>query len=215
MWCIGKIDEQYRHRMYELIDLYERPYDPLEPVVCVDEKSKQLLGHTRKPLPGKIRKEDYEYTRNGTRNIFMGVEPLAGRRVVQLTGHRKKEDFANYIKMLVDDIYPLTFLIHIVLDNLNTHFEKSFYETFGPEEAKRILSKVRFHYTPKHASWLNMAEIEIGIMDRQCLNRRIPDEETMVRELKAWQNGRNEKQAKILWSFSKQDADDKLGKHYT
>ena len=183
MWCIGKIDAQYRERMYDIAELYGRPYNPLEPVVGTDEKSKQLLENIHQELFGKIKKTDYEYKRNGTRNIFVAVEPLAGRRFVQVTKHRKKADFANYIKILVDDIYKDATKIHLVLDNLNTHFKKSFIETFGDEEARRILDKIEFHYTPKHASWLNVAEIEIGIMDKQCLNRRIPTEEKMTNEL--------------------------------
>ena len=214
MWCIGKINEEYRKRMYALIALYAQPYNPLHPVVCCDEKSKQLLGNIRKIIYGKIRKEDYEYKRNGTRNIFVAVEPLAGTRHVRVTGRRTKIDFAEYIRELIDTQYTDAEKIHLVLDNLNTHFPKSFFETFPKAEAERILNKIEFHYTPKHASWLNMAEIEIGIMDRQCLNRRIPTEQEMITQLQIWQNYRNDKHAKITWTFSKHDADDKLGKYY-
>ena len=214
MWCVGRINAEYRERMYDLIDLYHRPYNPKEPVVCMDEKSKQLLSNSRTSLKGNIRKIDYEYVRHGTRNIFLAVEPKAGKRNVEVTKTRKKIDFAIYIKSLVDTDYANADVIHIVLDNLNTHFPKSFHETFEKEEAERLLSKVKFHYTPKHASWLNMAEIEIGIMDKQCLKKRIPSEKLLKSELLAWKNERNHKNSKIVWSFSKQDADHKLSRHY-
>ena len=214
MWCIGKITQVYRDRMYSLIELYLKPYNPKEPVVCVDEKSKQLIKETREPIKGKVRKIDYEYERNGTRNIFVAVEPIAGRRRVKVTKHRKKPDYAKFIRFVTDKVYPKADTIHIVADNLNTHFESSFYETFGEQEAERVLSRIKFHYTPKHASWLNMAEIEIGVMDRQCLNRRIPNADMLKKELVAWQKARNKVKAKIEWKFTKQDADDKLSRHY-
>jgi hypothetical protein len=216
MWCVGEINEEYRARMYDLLELYALPHNEKEPVICMDEKSKQLLGNVRKSLPGKVLRVDYEYKRYGMRNIFMCVQPLGGKRFVQVTKRRTKQDFAMYIKTLVDDIYPKADKIKLVVDNLNTHFAKSFYETFAKEEAARILARLEFHYTPKHASWLNMAEIEIGIMDRQVLkNRRIPSETELRESLDIWQNNRNEQGAKITWSFSKQDADNKLSKHFT
>lgn len=215
MWCIGKLDAEYRERMYHLIDLYEKEYDRKRPTVCVDEKSKQLLGTPRGQINGKDgTKTDYEYERNGTRNIFLAVEPKGGKRRVEVTTYRKKADFAAFVRALADEEYPEAEEIDIVLDNLNTHFKKSFFETFDETEAKRILSKIRFHYTPKHARWLNMAEMEIGIMDRQCLNRRIPTEQLLCSELSAWETGRNNALAKLVWKFSKQDADDKLSRHY-
>lgn len=214
MWYIGNINEEYRDRMYHLLELYAKLYNSNEPVICMDEKSKQLLKETRPIIKGKIEKIDYEYKRNSTRNIFLAVEPKAGKRFVKATKHRKRPDFANFIKHLVDHIYYKAKIIHIVLDNLNTHFEKSFYQTFRKEEADRILLRIKFHYTPKHASWLNMAEIEIGIMDKQCLNRRIPDEKTLKEELESWQTKRNQDRRKIEWKFTKQDADQKLQKHY-
>lgn len=214
MWCVGNLTPEYRERMYDILDLYAKEYDPEEPVVCVDEKSKQLLGETREPLKGKIRKTDYEYKRNGTRNIFVSVEPKGGRRFARVTRYRKKADFAKFVRHLADKKYPKAKVIHLVLDNLNTHFEKSFTETFDEKEAKRILSRIRFHYTPKHASWLDMAEIEIGIMDRQCLDRRIPTEKELRKEINAWQKERNKMNAKIVWKFTRQDADEKLGKRY-
>jgi hypothetical protein len=215
MWCIQKIDAEYRERMYGILNLYTQEYNPQEPVICVDEKSKQLIEDTREAILGKIKKQDYEYKRNGTQNIFVAVEPLAGKRIVEVTDTRKKVDFANFIKDLKEQNYKEVDKIHIVLDNLNTHFDKSFIETFGESEARKILDNIVFHYTPKHASWLNMAEIEIGVMDRQCLNRRIATKEKMIHELEIWQRHRNEKGAKIIWNFSCQDADQKLAKHYT
>ncbi len=214
MWCVGVLNEEYRARMYDLLKLYALPLDKAQPVVCVDEKSKQLLGDKRPSLPGKVKKIDYEYERFGTQNIFMGVEPLAGKRVTSVTDTRKKEDFAIFVKELVDVHYPDALCIHIVVDNLNTHFRGSFVKTFGEEEADRILARVQFHYTPKHASWLNMAEIEIGIMDRQCLNRRIPTKQMLIDEILAWEQARNAQKKTIQWTLTPQKADEKLGKHY-
>lgn len=215
MWCVAEIDTAYRERMYDLLDLYEQDYNPDEPVVCVDEKSKQLLEEKRSPIRGKVKRVDYEYKRNGTQNIFMAVEPKGGKRIVTVTDHRKKADFALYIKDLTENHYASAKTVHIVLDNLNTHFRKSFTETFGEKEAEKILSRIQFHYTPKHASWLNMAEIEIGIMDRQCLNRRISQKQRLIDEIKIWQTKRNQKKTTIQWQFSKQDADQKLARYYT
>ena len=219
MWCIGKITAVYRNRMYDLLDLYAEEYDPKRPVICTDEKSKQLLQNKKDPIvmrPGRGERYDYEYKRNGTRNIFVAVEPKGGWRKAAATRRRKKPDFARFIRDLVDDPrYRDVDVIRLVLDNLNTHFAASFYATFPKKEAERILKKIEFHYTPCHASWLNMAEIELNIMDRECIGgRRIPDEETLRRELKAWQKRRNKAKRKIEWKFTRQDADRKLGKHY-
>jgi len=214
MWCIADITPEYRERMYDLLDLYAEAYDPKRPVVCFDEKSKQLLGHVKKPLRGKILKEDYHYKRNGTRNIFMAVEPKGGKRYTEVTKRRTKPDYAEFMRRLTDEWYPHAEKIRLVMDNLNTHNESSFFEKFPRKEAKRILSKFEFHYTPKHASWLNMAEIEIGIMDRQCLNRRIPEEAILKRELAVWQGQRNYRNARIEWKFSREKADEKLKKYY-
>ena len=214
MWCIGTINTEYRTRMYDILHLYALSYNAKEPVICVDEKSKQLLEETRKPISGNIKKQDYEYKRNGTKNIFVAVEPLAGKRVIEVTDTRKKADFARFIKDLKENHYADAEKIHIVLDNLNTHFKKSFIETYGEEEAEKILENIVFHYTPKHASWLNMAEIEIGSMSKQCLDRRIPTKEKMIAEINAWQNIRNQQKSTIQWNFSAQDADEKLSKYY-
>ena len=169
MWCIGKITEEYRERMYELLALYARPYTAQEPVVCVDEKSKQLLQQTRAAIasrPGRIAKEDYEYKRAGTRNIFVAVEPKGCHREVNVTARRAKPDFVEFVQRLVTEVYGHARKIHIVLDNLNTHFQNSFEEVLGIRAARHLLRRVQFHYTPKHASRLNMAEIETGIMER-------------------------------------------------
>lgn len=217
MWCIGKLTPEYRRRMYNVLDLYARPYDPQEPVICVDEKSKQLLAETRVPLamkPGYPQKVDYEYERRGTRNLFVAVEPLAGWRQVVVTAQRCKPDFVRFIQQLMRGRYRQAKRVHIVLDNLNIHFAKCFVDVLGQRRAATLLSRIQFHYTPAHASWLNMAEIEIGILDKQCLNRRIPSEAELVREVRAWTAKRNRQRKTINWSFTKEQADKKLGKHY-
>lgn len=180
--------------MYRLLDLYEGPYDPNRPVVNIDEKSKQLIEDIRKPIamkPGSIAKEDYEYRRNGTRNIFVAVEPKAGKGTIRVTKTRKRNDFANFVRDLVENKYEQASEVRIVLDNLNTHFEKSFYETFLRKQAKEILDKITFYYTPKHGSWLNMAEIEINVMERECLGKKIGSEKLLKHRIKAWAKGRN------------------------
>lgn len=215
MWCIQTIDAEYRKRMYDVLDLYEEEYDPENPLVCFDEKTKQLLGDNRTPIPMKLgspEKYDYEYVRNGTANIFLAVEFKVGKRVTQITKRRTMVDFAQFIRMLVDEEYPDVRNIRLVMDNLNTHKEKSFYEAFSEEEAKRILDKIEFHYTPKHASWLNAAEIEINVMDIECTDRRIGDMNILAYEVAAWTQRRNDKEKKISWEFTSEKADDKLSK---
>jgi predicted Fe-S protein YdhL (DUF1289 family) len=217
MWCIGRITTEYRDRMYDLLGLYAKPYDPAEPVVCLDEKSKQLLQQTRSPLPaapGQIAKEDYEYKRAGTRNLFVAVEPQGGRRQVQVTRRRTKPDFVSFVQFLALEVYAQARKIHLVLDNLNTHFRTSFEEVMGLEAAAVFLSRIEFHHTPKHASWLNMAEIEIGILDRQCTGCRIGDEARLRAEVLAWEQRRNQERRRIEWKFTRQDADQKLSRHY-
>lgn len=203
--------------MYNILDLYQLPYDPRHPVIGLDEKPKQLLDDKRKPIPmapGHREKYDYEYVRQGNANIFMAVEFKAGRRTTRVTSRRTKRDFAKFVRHLVDRVYPDAEKLHLVLDNLNTHNETAFSEMYGPDEAKRILSKIKFHYTPVHASWLNVAEIEIGVMDTECTRRRIPDKEILRREVMAWERKRNEQKMKIDWRFTKQKADEKLSKYY-
>lgn len=217
MWCVGKITAEYRQRMYALCDLYARPYDPQEPVVCVDEKSKQLLKQTRSPIPsqpGQVAKEDYEYRRAGTRNIFLAVEPKGGYREASVTARRTKVDFVGFIRgLLQQGVYATAQKVHLVLDNLNTHFRSSFEEVLGAE-AGPLLERIEFHYTPKHASWLNMAELEIGIMDKQCTGRRLGTEEVLTEEVAAWRNRRNVEKRRINWTFTREVADQKLGRHY-
>ena len=217
MWCIGKLTSEFRQRMYDVLELYQRPYEVAEPVVCLDEKSKQLLEQTRRPMearPGAPAKEDYEYKRAGTRNIFVAVEPKGGQRHVTVTARRTKVDFVNFVGHLVECVYVKASKIHLVLDNLNTHFQNSFVEVLGDLRAMAVLARVEFHHTPKHASWLNMAEIEIGIMERQCTGRRIGTEVALRSEIAAWQQRRNDAGQTIQWSFTRQDADAKLSRHY-
>jgi hypothetical protein len=217
MWCISEIDATYRERMYDVLDLYAEPYDSQRPIIGFDEKPKQLLEDSRYPIPmkpGSSEKYDYEYIHRGKANIFMAIEPKAGKRTVRITERRAKQDFAKFIKFLVDRVYPNANIVRIVLDNLNTHFVKSFYDTYDKEEADRIMRRVEFHYTPKHASWLNIAEIEINVMDIECTGRRIADENILAREVRAWANLRNNKKKKIKWKFTRQDADEKLSKYY-
>jgi hypothetical protein len=217
MWCITAITPEYRERMYRILDLYKEPYNKKFPVLCFDEKSKQLLEDTRKPIPlkpGSTAKYDYEYKRNGTCNIFAAVEPKAGKHYIKVTNQRTHQDFAHFMKWMINDQYKKANKIRIVLDNLNTHFEKSFYETFSIQESKRLLKRIEFVYTPKHASWLNMAEIEINLMDTECLDRNIGSRQEIEKELQAWSNQNNTEKRKIIWQFTKEKADKKLSKYY-
>jgi len=217
MWCVAVLTEQYRQRMYELLDLYARPWRADEPVICVDEKSKQLLHESRPCLPmvpGTPLRRDYEYVRSGTCNVFVAVEPRGGRRVTQVTDHRGKADFVAFVQHLIDTVYRSARRIHLVLDNLDTHFRACFIQILGARVASKLLRRVVFHYTPKHASWLNMAEIEIAALARQCLNRRIGDQKLLAKEVAAWQRRRNTEHRTIQWTFTRQDADRKLGRHY-
>jgi len=217
MWCIGTLSEEYRQRMYALLELYARPLSRAEPVICLDEKSLQRLGHGRAPLrmtQDACTKHDYEYTRNGTSNLFVAVEPKAGQRIVSVTRHRGKLDFVTFVGELLTHTYAKVRRVHVVLDNLNTHFRKCFDDVLGTCAAKKLLRRVEFHYTPKHASWLNMAEIEIGILSRQCLDRRMASESLLRSEVAAWQQARNTRKRTIEWKFTRQDADQKLSRHY-
>lgn len=217
MWCIGELTDEYRSRMYALLALYAKPRSPAEPVVCIDEKSLQLIGHSRAPLrmashsPEKV---DYEYVRNGTTNLFVAVEPKAGQRIVAVTARRGKVDFVEFVSNLLRNTYAKARRVHLVLDNLNTHFRKCFEDVLGKHAAAKLLRRVQFHYTPKHASWLNMAEIEIGILTRQCLDRRTATQDLLKSEVAAWQLDRNKEARTINWKFTRQDADAKLSRHY-
>ena len=217
MWCIGALTEEYRHRMYALLELYARPLSAAEPVICIDEKSLQLIGHSREPIPmaeSAPAKHDYEYRRNGTTNLFVAVEPKAGHRIVSVTERRGKIDFVAFVGALLTGAYAKARRVHLVLDNLNTHFRKCFDDVLGVRAATKLLRRVEFNYTPKHASWLNMAEIEIGILSRQCLDRRIDSREFLRSEVDAWQQARNALERTIEWTFTRQDADQKMGRHY-
>ena len=203
--------------MEDILDLYAEPYDPQRPVVCFDETSTQLLADVREPMPvkpGKPRREDYEYRREGTRNLFLFCEPLAGWRHVEVTQRRTTEDFAHQMRWLVDQAYPDIPVVRLVLDNLNTHRKASLYQTFPAEEARRIAQRLEFHYTPKHGSWLNMAEIEFSVISRSCLRQRLPDEESLCREVQALELERNQAQARINWRFGILDARTKLNRLY-
>jgi len=203
--------------MEDVLDLYAEPFNEKLPVVNFDETSKQLIAETRQPLParaGAVERFDFEYERNGVRNLFMFCEPKRGWRHVAVTDQRTMRDFARQMKWLVDVGFPQAERVRVVLDNLNTHKAASLYETFAPAEARRILRKLEFHYTPKHGSWLNMAEIELGIFSRQCLARRIGDEATLKREIQKLEEARNAAGAKIEWRFTTEDARRKLHRLY-
>ena len=210
MWCIAKLTPEYIERMEHLLDLYQAKLPKDEVLLCMDEKSKQLIKDTRPAVPERIgahRRRDYEYERNGTKNIFVTVEPQGGHREVTVTDRRTKKDFGQEIKRIVSlPRYTKKTMIHIVLDNLNTHFEGSLVEMFGKKETKQLMKRIKFHYTPKHASWLNMAEIEIGILSRQCIKRRIGTEEKLKKMIRIWRKKRNAQKKKIHWGFTKDDA---------
>ena len=203
--------------MEDILDVYKQPYDSQCPQVCVEEMSTQLIGETRAPLPaepGKPLRYDTEYTRNGTANIFMAFEPLAGQRITKVTDQRTKIDGAHFLQELVDQHYPHAEKIRLVIDNLNTHTKTSLYEAFAPAEAKRIADKLEIHYTPKHGSWLNMAELELSHLRRQCLGGRIAAKATLIKKVQAWNLQRNERHAKAHWQFTTEDARVKLRRLY-
>lgn len=217
MWCVPKIDGEYVARMEDVLALYAQAPDPLRPVVCFDETPRQLIGEARVPVraePGKPARIDYEYVRNGTANVYMFVDVNQAWRHAKVTDQRTCVDFAECMRDLVDVHYPEAERIRVVLDNLSAHSAGALYQAFEPMEARRILTKLEFHFTPKHASWLNMVEIEIGVMVAQCLNRRIPDKATLVREVAAWEHSRNRAKATINWMFTVDRARAKLGRAY-
>ena len=203
--------------MEDVLDVYTRPYDPLRPQICMDETSKQLLrdAHQPQPMePGQSERQDYEYERGGVVNLFLFCEPLQGRRWVDVTERRTKKDWAHRIKELVDERYPKAERIVLVMDNLNTHSPASLYEAFDPAEARRLANRLEIHYTPKHGSWLNMAEIELSVLSRQCLDRRVPNFETLEAEAAAWQERRDAAGVEIEWRFRTDDARIKLKRLY-
>lgn len=203
--------------MEDVLEVYRLPHDPRFPVICMDESSKQLVGEVTAPIalaPGRGRIMDHEYVRNGVATLFVEIEPLAGRRHVEVTERRTRQDWAYFIKAMLDERYPEAIKVRLVMDNLNTHNIASLYETFPPAEARRLVDRLEIHHTPKHGSWLNIAEIELSALAGQCLNRRIHDVASMRREVSAWQVHRNQRGAPINWRFTTEDARIKLIRLY-
>jgi len=216
-WCIPKVGAEFVYHMEDVLDLYAEKEDPLRPRVCFDESPYQMIAETRSALPmetGKPERYDYEYSRKGTCNLFLFFNPFAGKRRIKVTQRRTKQDFAHCMKELVDDDYPDAIVIRVILDQLNTHTKATLYETFEPEEARRIARKLEFHYTPKHGSWLNMAEIEFSVVGQQCLDRWLPSIEIVQREISAWELSRNENNIGIDWQFTTKKARQKLERLY-
>lgn len=217
-WCIPpKANAEFVWKMEDVLEVYKRPYDPKHPVVCLDETSKQLIREVRMSVPsapGQVAHYDYEYERHGVANIFMIFEPLAGQRDVEVTDRRTKMDYAECLRKISDEMYPKAEQIVLVQDNLNTHSPASLYEAFEPTEAKRLADRFELHYTPKHGSWLDMAEIELGILGRQCLSRRIDNVDELRHEVKAWETARDAAETKANWQFTTADARIKLRRLY-
>ena len=216
-WCIGKPSGKYVAKMEDVLDVYHRPYDPKRPVVCLDEASKQLHTTPRGSLPmrpAQPAREDYEYERHGVANLFLTVEPLAGRRNIRVTARRTNSDFAEQLRLVADEDYPDAETIVLVIDNLNTHGPGALYEHFPPAEAHRLAARFEWHYTPEHGSWLNIAECELSVLATQCLNQRIADQATLAQEVSAWVERRNRTCAKIVWQFTTADARIKLKRLY-
>lgn len=217
MWCIPKVDAEYVARMEDVLDLYAEAPDPTRPVICFDESPTQLIGEVRQPIPaqpGRLERYDCEYKRNGTANLFVFLDAHQSWRRVKVTDRRAAQDFADCMRELVDVYFPKAEKIRVVMDNLSTHSPSSLYNTFPPAEARRILRRLEFHYTPKHASWLNMVEIEIGVLRTQCLDRRIESQDLLVSEVAAWERRRNDSGDRIKWMFSTEKAREKLAKVY-
>ena len=213
-WCIPTpTDAEFVYHMEDVLQVYTRPYDPARPLICMDEINTQLLADTREPLPmepGKPKREDYEYQREGVCNVFLACEPLAGRRYTMVAAQRTKQEWAQFIRRLSDESYPDADQIVLVMDNLNTHTLASLYEVFPVAEARRLCQRFEVHYTPKHASWLNMAEIELSALDRQCLSQRLASLEKAEQQVAAWTARRNQQQVAITWRFTAEDASIKL-----
>jgi hypothetical protein len=218
MWCIPpKANAEFVYHMEDVLDVYHRPSDPQHPVVCLDEATKQLIDEVREPLParpGEVERCDCEYVRNGTATLFVAVDPLAGWREVTVTDHRCRTDWAHFVKELLDGRYRDVDTVTLVMDQLNTHSPASFYEAFDPAEAKRLTDRLEIHYTPKHGSWLNIAEIELSALSRQCLDRRIADTEILKREVETWKATRNDAKTRVRWRFTTADARIKLHRLY-
>lgn len=216
-WCLAKPSSRFVAKMEDVLEVYARPHNPKRPVVCLDELSKQLHSTPHGCLalqPGQLAREDYEYTRHGTVNLFLAVEPLAGKRTVRVTERRTAIDFAHELKRLVMEDYAHAEKVVLVTDNLNTHGTAALYEAFEPEEARAITERIEWHYTPEHGSWLNMAEIELSALSSQCLDRRIESQQRLKQEVAAWQKSRNEQAVTIDWQFTTQDARIKLRRLY-
>jgi DDE superfamily endonuclease len=217
-WCIPpKANAEFVCAMEDVLDVYHRPYHPKRPQVCVDEGTKQLVGEVATPLPprpGQVERFDYEYVRNGTANLFVATQPLLGWRAVQVTERRTATDWAAFIRWLVEDVFPEAERVVLVMDNLNTHKLASLYEAFPPDVARRLAERLEVHYTPKHGSWLNMAEIELSALSGQCLDRRLADIATLRREAAAWEAERNEREVEVHWQFTTADARIKLRQLY-
>jgi hypothetical protein len=218
MWCIPpKQSAAFVYHMEDVLEVYKRPYDPKRPVLCMDETFKQLIGETRAPLgpiPGSVERFDHVYQRNGVASLFLAFEPLAGWRTVTVTDRRRRMEWAMFVKSLVDERYKEAEKIVLVMDQLNTHSAASLYDAFVPEEAKRLAGKLEIHYTPKHGSWLNMAEIELSAAGRQCLARRIARQATLIDQIDHWVQQRNENKTKVDWQFTTSDARVKLRRLY-
>ena len=217
MWCIPTVDGEYVARMEDVLDLYGEAPDPKRPVVCFDESPTQLIGEVRQPIPpepGRLERYDCEYRRNGTVNLFVFLDAHRSWRRVKVTDRRTAADFALCMRELVDVHFPEAERIRVVLDNLSTHSPGALYATLPPQEARRVLRRLEFHYTPKHASWLNMVEIEIGVLRGQCLDRRIDNRERLIAEIAAWERQRNQSGARINWMFSTEKARAKMGRAY-
>ena len=218
MWCIApEANAEFVCAMENVLEVYKRPYDPQRPVVCLDEKSKQLVGEVCRPIaarPGEVQRCDYEYVRNGTANLFMLVEPLRGWRHVNVTTRRTKTDLASQVKELVDVHYPKARKITLVMDNLNTHRMSSLYEAFEPAEARRLIEKIEVVHTPKHGSWLDMAECELSVLEKQALGERVGDETELRKRVNCWKDDRNNRSKRIDWQFRTADARIKLRRLY-
>ena len=217
-WCIPpKQDAEFVAHMEDVLEVYHRPYDARCPVICMDETNKQLIGEVRPPQAGRrgrVPCYDVEYKRNGTANVFLAFEPLTGKRQVRVTDTRKRRDWARFMKELLDGPYAHVSRVVLVMDQLNTHSVASFYEAFEPREARRLADRLEIHHTPKHGSWLNMAEIELSALSRQCLDRRIPEKKMMEKQVRAWTSQRNKAGARVNWRFTTKDARIRLRKLY-
>ncbi|MDQ3024689.1 MAG: IS630 family transposase [bacterium] len=216
-WCIPKASTRFVAKMEDVLEVYARPYDPARPVVCLDEKSKELHGEMREPVPtkpGRERRVDSEYVRHGVANLFLWLEPLMGKRGVQVTQRRCASDFAHQLAHLSDVAYAQAEKIVLVVDNLNTHGPHSLYEAFAPAQARRLAQRFEWHYTPEHGSWLNIAECELSVLERQCVGRRIADRQVLAQEVAAWEQARNGAATTVRWQFTAEDARIKLRRLY-